>query len=252
MSFAASLRKELMEQARTKRLLILAAVLLIFGLMSPMLAKYTPEMIKMIPGGEQISLLIPEPTMMDAVGQYVKNVQQFGILLALLMTMGMVAQEKEKGTAAMMLVKPLSRGGFLLAKFTALCLTFLGSLLLAGLGAYYYTLILFEAPDLGAWMGLTGLMWVQLVVYIAITLLASTLVRSQAAAAGIGFAGLIVFALLESLPGISTYMPGQLVQWGVRLFSADPAYAWPALGISLGIIAASLVAAWAVFARQEI
>lgn len=252
MSFAASLRKELLEQARTRRLLILAAVLLVFGLMSPLLAKYTPELIKMIPGGEQISLIIPKPTMLDAVAQYVKNVEQFGVLLALLMTMGVVVQEKEKGTAAMMLVKPLSRGGFLLAKFAALCLAFLGSLLLAGLGAYYYTVILFEAPDFGAWMGLTGLMWVQLVIYIAITLLASTLVRSQAAAAGIGFGALILFALLESLPGLGEYMPGQLIQWGVRLFSPDPVSAWPALGISLGLIAVCLAAAWAAFSRQEI
>ena len=252
MSFAASLRKELMEQVRTRRLLILAAVLLVFGLMSPLLAKYTPELIKMIPGGEQISLIIPKPTMLDAVAQYVKNVEQFGVLLALLMTMGVVVQEKEKGTAAMMLVKPLSRGGFLLAKFAALCLAFLGSLLLAGLGAYYYTVILFEAPDFGAWMGLTGLMWVQLVIYIAITLLASTLVRSQAAAAGIGFGALILFALLESLPGLGEYLPGQLIQWGVRLFSPDPVSAWPALGISLGLIAACLAAAWAAFSRQEI
>ena len=35
---------------------------------------------------------------MDAVTQYIKNIGQFGVILALLLTMGAVAQEKDKGT----------------------------------------------------------------------------------------------------------------------------------------------------------
>src|SRR4030042_2745633 len=100
-------RKEWMELIRSYRLLIVAVVLVFFGLTSPLLAKFTPEIISFIPGGTDISKLIPPPTVWDAVTQYVKNMTQFGIILALLLTMGAVAQEKDKGTAAMMLVKPL-------------------------------------------------------------------------------------------------------------------------------------------------
>lgn len=252
MTFAASLRKELLEQARTNRLLILVVVLVAFGLMSPLLAKYTPELLRLIPGAEEFAFLIPTPTLMDSVGQYVKNVNQFGILLVLLFTMGAVAQEKERGTAAMILVKPVSRSEFLLAKFFTLALIFLAGMLLAGLGAYYYTVILFEEPGFTAWMVLTLLIWLQLLVYIALTLLFSTLVRSQAAAAGLSFGVILLFSLLGSFPSLARFLPGQLVNWGVGLFVPGSATGWPAFWISLFIITACLVMAWIIFERQEI
>ena len=50
-----ALAKEWLEQRRTHRLLIVCLIFLLFGLMSPLLAKFTPEIIKMVPGGEQIA-----------------------------------------------------------------------------------------------------------------------------------------------------------------------------------------------------
>lgn len=252
MIFMAAFQKEIMEQIRTSRFLVLAAVLLFFGLTSPLIARYTPEILKMVPGAEAVSGMIPTPTMMDAVGQFIKNINQFGILLALLLTMGAVAVEKDHGTAAMLLVKPLPRPAFLLAKFAALILMFGVVLLVAALGAYYYTLVLFGAPDFGAWMAATGLMWVQIVVYIALTLLFSTLFRSQAAAAGLGFGVVLVFAILSSLRGLAPYIPDRLLAWGGSLFTPAPLSAWPAMGVSLGIILLSLAAAVAAFQRQEL
>lgn len=252
MTLLAAFQKEMMEQARTSRLLVLAAVLLFFGLTSPLVARYTPEMLKLIPGADAVSGLIPTPTLMDAVGQFIKNIDQFGILLALLLTMGVVAVEKERGTAAMLLVKPLPRPAFLLAKFAALALMFAAVMFVTALGAYYYTVILFTAPDFGAWMAATALMWVQILVYIALTLLFSTLFRSQAAAAGLGFGVILVFALLSGLSGLAPYIPDRLLAWGVSLFTPAPMTAWPAMAVSLGIILVSLVAAVAVFQKQEL
>ncbi len=96
---------------------------------------------------------IPAPTVTDAITQYVKNMSQFGILLALLMTMGVVVQEKERGTAAFFLTRPVSRETFLLAKFAALTVTFIVSLALAAIGCWYYTLVLFAAAGLGTLPG---------------------------------------------------------------------------------------------------
>ncbi len=252
MIFFTSLRKEWMELVRTSRLVILLAVFLGFGLTSPLLAKYTPELLGLIPGAEAIAGLIPTPTMLDSVSQFIKNTYQFGLLLALLLTMGVISQEKEKGTAAMMLVKPLPRGVFILTKFAALGMAFLGSLSLASLGAYYYTLILFQAPDLGAWTLMTILIWLLLMVYVALTLFFSTLVRSQAAAAGLTFGLVLLFSIVGSLPSLETYLPGYLLTWAGRAFTAQPVTGWAALGVSLGIILVSLVGAWQIFERQEL
>ncbi len=252
MNFVIVLRKELLEQWRTFRFLIVAAVLVAFGLSSPLLAKFTPEILKTIPNmPPELASIIPAPTLADAVTQYVKNMSQFGILLALLMTMGMVAQEKERGTAALMLTRPVSRGTFLLAKFAAQALTFAASLILAALGCWYYTLLLFEALPWGPFLALNGLMLLVFLVYIAVTLLCSTLARTQAAAGGLAFAALILIGGIGSLPRISDYFPGRLFGWGAAMTLGSGEAAWPALWVSVGLIFAALLAAWLVFRKQE-
>jgi ABC-2 type transport system permease protein len=255
MTFLASLRKEVLELARTYRLLSMGIVLVFFGLSSPLLAKLMPELFRLIPGGEDLAPLIPTPTVADAIAQYVKNISQFGFLLALLVTMGAVAQEKERGTAILIVVKPVPRATFLLAKFVALALAFLGCLVLAGLGGYYYTLLLFTpAVSPSAWLVLNLFLWLYILVYVALTLLASTVVKSQAAAAGLGFGVMLIFAALGAIPHVGQYLPGQLVAWGTALLIGSPpsAQSWPALAVSLGLIAACLLTTWAVFERQEL
>jgi ABC-2 type transport system permease protein len=252
MNLIASLQKEIMEQWRTSRLLVLLVVLGFFGMSSPLMAKFMPQLIGLIPGGEQFTSLIPQPEIQDAISQYIKNIGQFAVLLAIFLSMGTMVQEKERGTAVMMLSKPLGRGPFLLAKFLALAFSFFVSLAVAGVLGYWYTVFLFHAPQAGAWVGLNLLVWFYCLVYVAITLLASTIVRSQAAAAGISFGVLLVLAIFSSLPGLGQYLPGQLVNWGADLFTNPANQSWVALGVSGGVIVACLLAAWLVFRQQEL
>jgi ABC-2 type transport system permease protein len=253
MNFITVFRKEMLEQWRTSRFLIVAAVFAVFGLASPLLAKFTPEMLKAIPGvPPEILSAFPTPTVVDAVAQYVKNMSQFGILLALLMTMGVVVQEKERGTAAFFLTRPVSRETFLLAKFAALTVTFIVSLALAAIGCWCYTLVLFEPLAWGPFLALNGLMLVVFLVYMALSLLGSTLARTQGIAVGLAFVALIVVGGIGSLPRLGNYFPGRLFGWGAALMTGGSDAAWPALGISLGIIAAALIIACIVFRRQEV
>jgi ABC-2 type transport system permease protein len=74
MNFLNVFYKEMTEQWRTYRLLIVAAVMVVFGLASPLLAKLTPDLLKSIPGlPPGLAEAIPVPTLADAVIQYVKN-----------------------------------------------------------------------------------------------------------------------------------------------------------------------------------
>lgn len=253
MSLFTSLRKEWLELRRTSRLLILVIVLGFFGLSSPLMAKYTPEMMKLIPGAEAIASIIPAPTLVDAVTQYVKNLGQFGVLLGLLLSMGLVSQEKERGTAALLLTKPLPRSSFLLAKFIALGAGFGLAITAAALGGYYYTYILFQAVNPLGWALLNGALFLEVLIIIAITLLLSTLLRSQAAAAGLALGAALLVTILETIPTLAVYVPNRLVIWAAnRLLGGPPLEAWAALAISLGLILVSLAAAWKIFERQEL
>ena len=252
MSVFVAYRKEWLELIRSHRLLVVAVVLVFFGLTSPLFAKFTPEIITLLPGGEEISKIIPTPTVWDAISQYVKNLGQFGIILALLLTMGAIAQEKDKGTAAMMLVKPLPRGAFLAAKFIALGSMFAVALAAAGIACYYYTLLLFESMNLLHWLLLNLLIFVYVMVFVALTLFCSTITKSQAAAGGIALGLMIFLGLIGAIPGLGKYLPGELITWGVRLMQGDLTASWTALGVSFGLIVVPLLAAWLIFERQEL
>lgn len=247
-----ALRKELLEIVRSHRLTILGTVLLLFGLLSPALAKFTPEIVRLVPGGEALAAIIPEPTIADAVAQYVKNTTQFGVILALLLAMGMVAQEKDKGTAALVLVKPLSRTAFVLAKFAALAVSFAGSLALAGAGAYLYTTSLFQPPALGPWMALNGFLLLFLLVYVAVTLLCSTLARSALIAGGLAFGAVVLLGGLGAIPGVGDYLPGRLPSCGATLATGGHCAWGPAAAVSAGLMVLALGVACLALELQEL
>ena len=253
MNFLNVFYKEMTEQWRTYRLLIVGAVMVVFGLTSPLLAKLTPELLKTIPGlPPGLADTIPVPTITDAIAQYVKNMSQFGILLALLVSMGSVAQEKERGTASMMLTHPVSRLNFILSKFFALAVTFIVSLGLAALGCWYYTLLLFKALPWDSFLALNGLMLLVFLVYVAVSIFCSTLANSQGAAAGLAFGALIIIAGVGALPRISEYFPSQLFGWGTSLMFGGTDTAWPAFWVSIGLIVITLLGAWQILNRQEL
>jgi len=252
MSFMVALRKELLGQWRSYRLLVASVVLLAFGLLSPLTAKLMPELFKLVPGGEQIAQLIPPPTIQDAVAQYIKNSDQFALILAILMAMGAVAQEKDKGTAALILAKPMPRAAFLLAKFASLGTTLAMGLALAGAACYYYTWILFGAIPPAAWLALNGLLLAIVLMYVALTLLCSTLAKSQAAAGGLAFGLVVILGVLGSLPRIGEYFPARLLVWGSGLVAGTATPAWPALLVTLALIFGALASACLFLGRQEL
>ena len=104
------LRKELLEQWRTLRLPLVAVV---FAAGRPRLAAPRPVHAGDPQGGRRrsvIPIVLPTPTAADAVDQLAKNLSQLGALVAILLASGSVAAEKERGTAALILVRPVGRG----------------------------------------------------------------------------------------------------------------------------------------------
>jgi ABC-2 type transport system permease protein len=252
--FLTALRKELVLQWRTRRFLVVMAVFVLFGLTSPLMAKYTPEIIKNVAGAEQFASLIPTPTVADAIAQYVKNITQFGFMLAVLLGMNAVAGEKESGTAAMILSKPMPRWAFVLSKFSAQALVYASAFLVAGLGALYYTLILFGDFDALRFLGINLLLLLWLLTFVGAALLGSVIGGSVAAAAGIGLLLSVAFMLAGTIPQYGSLMPGGLMAWASMLGAstdAVPANAGALAGSGV-VIVLCLLWAVALFERQEI
>lgn len=248
------LRKELREQWRSYRLLIVAAVLTAFALLGVLSVKYLPVLLANMAGvPEGLAQVMPAAEITMAVGEYVDSIVQFGVILAILVPMAAVVGEKVSGTAEITLSKPVSRLSFLLAKLIGYGFNFAVGIFVAALGGYYYTGLLFEWLPLARFALMNGLVLIYLLVFVAISLLASTLARSQLAAAGLGFGALIVFGLLGVFPNLAPYLPAALVGWArATILTPGVVPAWKALATSLGLIVFALGGAWLVFRRQEL
>jgi ABC-2 type transport system permease protein len=250
--FGLLLRKEIREQVRTARLPVVVAVFALIGLLSPVFARYVREIIEAV-GGGQFQGMIPEPTVADAVAQFTKNMGQFGVLIAILVTMGSVATEKERGTAAFLLTKPITRGAFVGAKVLAIGTLLALATAVAGVLCWTYTAILFEPLPAAQFGAAVGLVWLSLAVVAALTFLASVATRSALVAGGIAFGAFLVAGILSVLPGLGTYMPTSL--WGAAHLLALGTVPDPLAGpivVNILFAVAAIGLAWWSFRRQEI
>jgi len=212
--------------------------------------KYLPEILRL--AGEDVVIEFPAPTALMSLQEYSSTLVQVGVLIAVLMAMGAIARERERGTAAMVLSKPVGRGAFVVAKLTAMSTSFIIALGVASVASYVYTVLLFGEANASGFLGLNLLMALFFVVSLSVTLLFSSLFRSQLAAGGVALAILIGQAVLSGVPWIGDYTPGRLVSWGTELLSGAAPSAWTAVAASLAIVALCLYLARLSLRRKEI
>lgn len=114
-----------------------------------------------------------------------------GIVLTL---MGVIVREKDLGTAAWVLSKPVSRTAFVLSKFVAHLIGFLTAAVLIPAAVFLVMtrLMLSEWVDPGPFAVGLGVLCLSLLFYVALTLALGTFARSQGLVAGVG----ITFILL--------------------------------------------------------
>jgi len=248
-------RKEWLESWRTLRTPIVGGLFVLVGLTSPLLAKYLPEIVKAAGGSQFPTVNLPTPVLADAVGQVWKNLAQFGAFAAIILAMGSVSGELDRGTAAFVLSKTASRGAFLAAKVGVIAAILgLATLLAVGL-AWSYTAVLFEPPSITGWLVLAGLAWLGLCAWAAITFMGSTVTGSTAAAAGIGFVALLVLSIVAAVPGLAPFGPGGLAAPAVAIASGETIdridVLKPVISTAILIAIALGVAAWS-FRRREL
>lgn len=246
--FSVLFKKELKEQLRTYKLLIVVAVFFVFGLATPLLLKYMSALLPK----EGPVIPIPQFTSVDSVREFVSTVGQVGLIAAILIAMGAVAKEREMGTAVMTLSKPVGRGAFIVAKLLALALTFGAGLAVGGLGCYLYTVILFGSVNGLDFLMASLLAGLYLLVCLTLTLMYSSLVKSQLAAGGLALVSLIGLAVTSALPVVRDYGPGALLAWAQRIAGGSGPGAWGALIASSALVAVTTLIGWQAFKRREL
>lgn len=220
-AYAAFTGKEFTEFIRTYKLLILSLVFLLFGMLSPLAAKYLPELIgQFMPEGIQMTLA--EPTATDAWMQFHKNVSQMGTVITVILFSGLMSGEYAKGTLIHILTKGLPRRTVVLAKFTASAVLFTGAYLLCFGTAYGYTWFYWRADvNVQGLFEMASAMWLFGVLLISVTLLGGIILKSSYGALLFTGGAVVLQFFLNMLPAAKEYNPMQLVSGGSQLIQGQ-------------------------------
>ena len=246
------LKKELVEAYKTYKLLIMGAVFLIFGIISPLTAKMMPDIMKWVMESDpstaamDLSRLFTDPKALDAWAQFYSNIGQMGLIVFVIVFSGMLSSELSKGTLTIILTKGLSRSAAILSKLTSAVLIWTGSYAIAFFASWGYTAYFFpggKLPDL-LFAGLC--LWVFGVFLLAVTTLAAVLTKTSSIFCMLAVgAAVIALNLLNIVPKIGKYNPAALTGAPMKLLAeaVTPRGVYPALAVAvIGIIALTLFA----------
>lgn len=252
--FWVMLRKELQEQVRTKRFLIMSAVFLFVALVSPISAKMIPKLFSSIPIQKGAVIKIPEATYLNAIDQYVKNSAQLLSMFLIFVAAGAVADEKVKKTLEMVLSKPVSRTAFIISKYLSYFAS-IAVLFCLELGIFIiYTQSIFGSFVVSNLLIVAGLTLIFVFLIVTVTIFASTFMKSAAAAGGLGFVGyLIVSAVLAVIPATAEFSPGYVLSHYQELMIKGWSMKFlPPAAVSLIAIVGLMVLSVRIFKGQEI
>lgn len=141
------LKKELSESLKTYKFMMIIMIFLIVGILSPLSAKFLPEILSsVIP--ELSNIILPQPTSLDSWQQFFKNITQLGLVALILIFHNTLHQEISKGTLINLLSKGLPRSTVIWAKYTLLIFMWTLSFLAAVALTLYYNYYLFPSQSL--------------------------------------------------------------------------------------------------------
>jgi ABC-2 type transport system permease protein len=217
-SFLAFTKKELLEQVRTFKLLIIVSVFFLFGMLSPLTAKLLPELLSGMTI-EGMVITIPEPTAMDAYTQFFKNMTQVGVLILLLVFGGTLSGEITKGTLINILAKGLHRNTVILSKYTAAVLLWTLGYVISALTSYGYTVYLFKHAMEPNLIFSFFCLWLFGCFIIALIFLSSTLTGGNFGGLVLSAAALIILLTINVIPKVEKYNPITLASKNVALLT---------------------------------
>ena len=219
------LKKELVEAAKTYKLIVLGAVFLIFGLMSPLFAKMMPEIMKWAmasdpaTAGIDLSSLFTDPKALDAWAQFYNNIGQIGLIVLVIVFSGMLSAEISRGTLTIILTKGLTRCSAILAKFSSAVLVWTVCLSAAFFTSWGYTVYFFPGESLPHIGYAIFILWVYGLFLLALTTLAAALTKSTIFCMLTVGCAVVFLMLVNIIPYVSKYNPYTLAGLPISLIA---------------------------------
>lgn len=209
----AFLNKEFSEVVRTGKLLILAIVFMLFGIMNPAIAKLTPWLMEMMSDSlSDVGLTVAEVEVnaLTSWTQFYKNMP-IALVIFLLLFSSTLTGEYQKGTLVNMVTKGLKRWKVIVSKVTAMAFFWtLGYWISFGI-TYGYNAYFWDNSIASNLFFSAGCFWLIGLWLVSLIVLMSSVFQVNSAVI-IGTGGVFLAAyLLGFLPDISEYLPAQLL-----------------------------------------
>lgn len=252
-TYLAFTKKEFTENWRTFKLMIMLVVFLIFGILSPLTAMFTPEILKMA-GLNPAAIGMSNPTFMDSWAQFFKNVGQMGLLVLVIVFSGMMATEFTKGTLINILTKGMKRSTVILSKFTVATMIWTLSYLLCLAVCYGYTAYYFTMDELNNGFVSFFSIWLYGILLIALVIFGGVLFKNIYGSLLLTGGLVVVMTLINIVPKFQKYNPATLTGYNLPLLMGQKNLSdiLPALIISAVLIVAVMAASIMAFNKKQV
>lgn len=255
--FSAFMKKEWMECRRSSKIYILLGIFVLLGILGPVMALYTPELLKYVAeasGTDMLGDLITEARSLDSWIQFFKNIGQIGLIVMVIMYAGSFSYEYAGGKLTNLVSKGLSRSAVVMAKLIVTSVSFTFYYFLSMLATLIMTEVFWPGSYCGRELMASALLWLYGIMLICVLMLGGAIFKRFIG--NLLFTGGFVILLL--IPTIITqldkYNPSSLSSYNVVYIDGVielDFFMWPA--IIAGIICvASIVAAMIVIKRKKL
>lgn len=158
------------------------------------LGEFVEKSAKLLAGEQPAKNEVPLNVTQQVVTQIFLALNFLMLVLAPLLTMRLISDEKKTGTFELLVTTPLSDWHILLGKYFAALSV--GALILACCGAYPAIVFIYSRPEPAVVASCFAGLFLIMVAYLAFGLFASSLTESQIAAAVLSFVGLLIFHMV--------------------------------------------------------
>ena len=261
MSFDIFLKKEIIEQIKSVKGIVLIIVFIFTAISSPLIAKLTPEILKwaMETTEELMDMaplfaMMPEPDSVSSYAEFFSNLNLICLFAMIIVFGGIVANEKSKGTAAYILTKNISRTEFIMSKFvSSILFIFVSTVITAGVLKIYTDLLFNDGlVETKHFILYFAILFLYMIFIMCIVMFSSILSKNVTSATIMSFLIFIAFNIWASIPRAGKYAPPNINDFSVLLNAKDSTDLIVGIILTVAFSALFLVAGINLFNKQEL
>ena len=229
------IRKELQEWLRSRRAAILLGVTSLMMVLNTLSARFAAM------SATSAHIPVPASLSFDPTTNVLVKWPQWVFFFAIVFSASLLVVERDRGTLAWTLSKPVSRTALLVGKWVAAMVMFtIFGIVLPMTASVVAAVVAYGTPDLSKVLVATVLLTTTPAFFFALTLALATVLPSQPPVAGIAAGVAIAPGLLGSIvPAIADWLPPTMGPWAVAVATGHPASWATPVAWAVGTVAAA-------------